>query len=69
MWSKIILNPTKDNLENEFLKPEYPFKALAVYIVSLSVYIVAAIFTDFCKNSTLSQILFMNVFLRHQPIT
>ena len=26
MWSKIILNPKKDNLENGFLKPEYPFK-------------------------------------------
>ena len=26
MWSKIILDPTKDNLENGFLKPEYPFK-------------------------------------------
>ena len=26
MWSNIILNPKKDNLENGFLKPEYPFK-------------------------------------------
>ena len=26
MWSKIILNTKKDNLENGFLKPEYPFK-------------------------------------------
>ena len=26
MWSKIILNPKKDNLENGFLKPEYLFK-------------------------------------------
>ena len=26
MWSKIMLNPKKDNLENGFLKPEYPFK-------------------------------------------
>ena len=25
MWSKIILNPKEDNLENGFLKPEYPF--------------------------------------------
>ena len=26
MWSKIMLNPKKDDLENGFLKPEYPFK-------------------------------------------
>ena len=26
LWSKIILNPKKDNLENGFLKPEYLFK-------------------------------------------
>ena len=26
MWSKIMLNQKKDNLENRFLKPEYPFK-------------------------------------------
>ena len=25
MWSKTILNKKKDNLENRFLKPEYPF--------------------------------------------
>ena len=28
MWSKVILNPKKDNLANGFLKPEYPFKVL-----------------------------------------
>ena len=27
MWSKIMLNPKKDNIENGFLKPEYPLKA------------------------------------------
>ena len=26
MLSKIMLNSKKDNLENGFLKPEYPFK-------------------------------------------
>ena len=26
MWSKIILYPKKDNFENAFLKPKYPFK-------------------------------------------
>ena len=33
MWSKIILNPKKDNLENGFLKPEYPlnFKMLPIH--------------------------------------
>ena len=33
MWSKIILNPKKDNVENAFLKPEYPFKDLSLFFI------------------------------------
>ena len=42
MWSKIMLYPIKDNLENGFLKPEYPFNvaSLTYDILRCTLYVV-----------------------------